>query len=214
MRCFRFSVLLVLLGVLVFNKAVAQANFDYYLLSLSWSPEYCALRPEDRQCGRGYGFVLHGLWPQYQRGYPQFCRQEAGGMTSELKQNYQDLYPNRRLIDHEWEKHGACSGLSPDDYLALSHQLKARFNTPDSLNNLTQPLRLNAKEFKNTIIKANPWLRAEHILIDCSDGGRFLQEVRICIKKDGSASQKCADDQQKRAQKSCGQTSFLIRNIR
>ena len=49
-----------------------DGDFAYYTLALSWSPTYC--QTEDRalrtaQCrGRPRGFVLHGFWPQHERG--------------------------------------------------------------------------------------------------------------------------------------------------
>ena len=53
-------------------------KFDYYVLALSWSPSYCQAAQErapnrapDQQCsGRPFSFVVHGLWPQYERGFP------------------------------------------------------------------------------------------------------------------------------------------------
>jgi ribonuclease T2 len=45
-------------------------QFDYYVLSLSWSPSFCEASgergaPPQQQCGaRAYSFVVHGLWPQ------------------------------------------------------------------------------------------------------------------------------------------------------
>jgi ribonuclease T2 len=61
-------------------------KFDYYVLALSWSPSFCAANAEraparskpDPQCGpRPYSFVVHGLWPQYERGFPEFCQVPA-----------------------------------------------------------------------------------------------------------------------------------------
>ncbi|MGI9404557.1 MAG: hypothetical protein ACR2OF_08650, partial [Hyphomicrobium sp.] len=53
------------------QKHVA-GEFDYYALVLSWSPTECLTSTRgrsDAQCarrdGKRYGFVLHGLWPQY-----------------------------------------------------------------------------------------------------------------------------------------------------
>ena len=44
------------------------APFDYYLLSLSWAPNFCASHQSDHssECAAGNhaAFVLHGLWPQ------------------------------------------------------------------------------------------------------------------------------------------------------
>ena len=42
----------------------ATKNFDYYLLNLSWSPEFCHSHPNATECAQRAGFVLHGLWPQ------------------------------------------------------------------------------------------------------------------------------------------------------
>jgi len=54
-------------------------KFDYYVLSLSWSPTWCALEGDAsgaEQCdpAKDRGWVLHGLWPQYDRGWPEFCQ--------------------------------------------------------------------------------------------------------------------------------------------
>ncbi len=87
-----------------------QRPFDYYLMSLSWSPEFCATRPEDRQCGRGYGLVLHGVWPQYTKGYPSSCSNER--ISAQLLQQFPDLYPSQKLAFHEWQKHGTCSDFT------------------------------------------------------------------------------------------------------
>src|SRR5262249_27443063 len=47
-------------------------SFDYYLLALSWAPNYCASHPGDHssecQIGNHKAFVLHGLWPQAESG--------------------------------------------------------------------------------------------------------------------------------------------------
>ena len=103
------------------------AAFDYYLVALSWSPTWCESNPHDReQCGaRGYGFVLHGLWPQHERGGgPQDCatRERPDAATVERTLAFM---PSRRLIDHEWRAHGACSGLDATSYFALSDRAYA-----------------------------------------------------------------------------------------
>src|SRR5690606_775520 len=79
----------VLIAPLLVSPAEAQRSrapaepragvFDYYSLVLSWSPTYCASakstegEPQCRRDARPYAFVLHGLWPQYERGYPEYC---------------------------------------------------------------------------------------------------------------------------------------------
>ncbi len=187
-------------------------EFDFYVLSLSWSPEFCAVKPDNRQCGRGYGLVLHGLWPQNERGYPQDCSSER--LPGQLLQSFTDLYPDTGLAFHGWKKHGTCSGLSPKNYLQLSQTLKNQFVTPAPLQALSSPLRINAQELQAQIVAANPRLTPAAILFSCADSGRFLQEIYVCYDAQGEHATSCSAEMQRRSQKSCGQGSFLVRNLR
>ncbi|SJM91601.1 Ribonuclease (fragment) [Crenothrix polyspora] len=133
---------LLILAILYTSAHAAQKPFDYYVMSLSWSPQFCATHPKDNQCTRNYGIVLHGLWPQYNKGYPQSCSKEW--IPAALIRSFPDLHPSEKLAIHEWQKHGTCSGLSPRDYLKLSQKLKQSVVTPDTLQNLAKPLRVTA----------------------------------------------------------------------
>src|SRR5262245_38022754 len=127
-RTFKLAIALVLLALAGAGAAVAQRGepgvFDYYVLSLSWSPTYCADsgdRRSDPQCEarreRPYAFVLHGLWPQYERGWPQECRSADGSwVPGPVADRMLDIMPSKRLIFYEYRKHGTCSGLSVDAY--------------------------------------------------------------------------------------------------
>ena len=53
-------------------------KFDYYVLALSWSPEFCHSHPANAQCSGHFGFVVHGLWPQFVDGYPEHCSTQPG----------------------------------------------------------------------------------------------------------------------------------------
>src|SRR5690349_16354816 len=109
-------------------------DLDYYLLALSWSPTYCADVGEERrdpQCsfagGRPYAFVLHGLWPQYERGWPSNCRSpDRGYVPGPVADRMLDIMPSRRLVFHEYRTHGSCSGLGVDAYFDLARQLYAK----------------------------------------------------------------------------------------
>ncbi len=93
----------------------ATQNFDYYLLNLSWSPEFCHSHPNATECAEHSTFVLHGLWPQNNDGtYPQNCSTEPGPHNPA---DYNDIYADPGLLRHEWRTHGTCSGLSPDAVL-------------------------------------------------------------------------------------------------
>lgn len=206
---------LSLVLLLLTSKALLagqQREFDFYVLSLSWSPEYCEAHPAERQCGRGYGLVLHGLWPQYQTGYPEFCSREP--MKPKWVKEFSGLYPNEGLAFHEWKRHGSCSGLSPRDYLQFSQQLKQSFVEPGALKNLSKPLRITASQLNQEIVAANPGLSAQSISFSCTGAGRFLQEIYLCFDKTGDKGVACSADMQKRSRRSCGQADFLVRNVR
>lgn len=141
-------------GLFIPNAAIAQnrgtpGEFDFYVLTLSWSPDYCAANGtrDQQQCGSGkkLGFVLHGLWPQYKTGYPANCSTEK--LPLEVKQQFVNLYPSNKLYDHEWEKHGTCSGKTPAEYLGLSKKLKNAIAIPAAYNRPNKPLRTTIARF-------------------------------------------------------------------
>lgn len=210
------SFLSVLLSSLLLSPAFAAGQagqFDYYLLSLSWSPDYCASRPDDtEQCRRQYGFVLHGLWPQYQRAYPSDCRREA--LAPAIEQQFAGLYPSRKLYRHEWQKHGSCSGLTQQDYHRLAATLKARFVIPPAYQAPAQPLRRSVPALKAELLAANPWLRQDALALTCSGGGRFLKEVRLCLAQQGQHARACGEDVVAAEQRSCRQPELLVRSVR
>ncbi|RKP47713.1 ribonuclease T2 family protein [Pararobbsia silviterrae] len=195
------------------SQSGTPGDFDYYLLSLSWSPDYCDAHPNDtQQCGaRRYGFVLHGLWPQYSRGYPQSCSDAP--MPAAVARQYADLYPSPKLMAHEWPKHGTCSGLAPDAYLALSKRLKDSVQFPPRYQAPAQPFRTTITELQHDIAQANPSMTPDSITMTCSGSGRFLQEIHLCYSKDGHAVA-CGADVQKQMRRSCGQPDFLVKSIR
>jgi ribonuclease T2 len=218
----RFSLVASLVAPLAFIPGIVSAQsqgtpgkFDFYVLALSWSPDYCASKGDSdpQQCGAGkkLSFVLHGLWPQYQRGYPANCSTEK--MPSAVKQQFAGLYPSTKLYDHEWEKHGTCTGQTPAQYLALSKQFKDSVVTPTAYNRPQKPFRTTISGLKQDFSKANSRINASSIAPSCSGSGRFLQEVLICYSKDGNPID-CSPEILKRSQKSCGQSDFLVRNVR
>lgn len=190
-------------------------QFDYYVMALSWSPDYCATKgtSDIQQCGgaKKLGFVLHGLWPQYNRGWPQDCTNER--LSLDLKRQFPNLYPSAKLYDHEWEKHGTCSGLGPKGYMQLSQQLKNALVIPDRYQQPTKPFRTTIGDLRRDFTRANPAVKADGLAATCSGSGRFLQEVMVCYSKDGKPGP-CAQDVLKRSARSCGQADFLVRNVR
>ncbi|MGQ0656682.1 MAG: ribonuclease T2 family protein [Chromatiales bacterium] len=176
--------LIVAGGSAFVTRARHPANFDYYVLSLSWSPQYCAVEGGDdaRQCGRGrrYGFVLHGLWPQYDEGYPEHCdgdRRVSAGQVERM----QDIMPSARLVRHQWARHGTCSGLSQVQYFATAREAYQSVRVPDAYRGERITVQTRAATVRETFLEAND-LSRHAIALRCD--GRYLAEVRICLDKD------------------------------
>ena len=160
--------------------------FDYYVLSLSWSPEYCAGAAgggNAQQCdsGRQFGFVVHGLWPQYERGYPQFCRNNAR-VNNELIERMLPIMPSGQLIRHEWKKHGTCSGLAVGQYFAKVEDAYAQVTIPALYKNPTKAVSVAPRQVKKDFTAANRNFSEENFAVICK--GRFLSEIRVCLDKD------------------------------
>lgn len=161
-----------------------SGTFDYYVLSLSWSPEHCA-EPAgngDLQCGaeRKFAFVLHGLWPQFEKGFPQSCSNVK--LSSAIRDSMLDIMPSTKLVEHEWSKHGTCSGLAPDAYFATARQAFTGVKLPAPYQDPPAAFQTNVGEVEQAFAGANPDLDAQKIAVQCK--GKFLQEVRVCLDKD------------------------------
>lgn len=164
--------------------ATKPARFDYYVLSLSWSPTYCLSHPQDRaQCGgAGFGLVLHGLWPQYSAGgYPHDCK-TSQTLTNEAVTYGKTVFPSPKLVSHEWSKHGTCSGMDALAYFKLSDQARTSIKVPAMLDAPTTTQTASVADITQAFVGANPSLPANSLAIICS--GRNLSEVRVCMSKD------------------------------
>ncbi|MET0856615.1 MAG: ribonuclease T2 [Telluria sp.] len=195
------------------RDAAEPGRFDHYAVALSWSPSYCATHNDPNQCdiGRRHGFVLHGLWPQYERGYPEECSTER--LPERDKQKYAALYPSPKMIGHEWRKHGTCSGLNPAAYFELSEKLHKQLAIPALYQRPAVPVRTSYGEFVQAFRSANPRLADNAVLPFCADGGRFLREIHVCYdKRGGSAS--CSAAEVKRSMNTCRKPTFVMQNVR
>jgi len=187
-----FTGLLLALACLLTDAAQVEARdagrFDYYVLALSWSPSYCARAgrsadPMQCRATRPFRFVLHGLWPQYERGYPEFCRLPQGSdLSRETIDGMLDLMPSRGLVRHQWRKHGSCSGLDPEAYFDLSRRAFARVKIPAAFTATTAGGQVSPDAVETAFRLANPGLRDNAIAVTC-EGGR-LSEVRVCLTRD------------------------------
>jgi ribonuclease T2 len=189
-------------------------NFDFYLMSLSWSPGFCATpagQNDPGQCapGRKFSFVLHGLWPQYeQQGWPEDCSTEQ--MDPALVNQMLPMMPSPKLIQHEWQKHGTCSGLTSKEYFDEAGEAFHKFNVPAVYQNLSTPLNVNPAEIRSQLAAANPNIGEQAIVVQCAGGGRYLSEVHVCLTKD-LAGRRCNRETQAAA---CRSDSVLMRPVR
>jgi ribonuclease T2 len=166
-------------------------QFDFYVLSLSWSPSFCDAATErsperaarDQQCGdRPFAFVVHGLWPQYEKGFPEFCQNPAPRLDRNIVSSMLDMMPSPRLIFHEWDRHGVCSGLPARGYFDTVRKARATVKIPPAYLDLAEPKTVSPSEVEEAFVAANPGLTREAIAIGCDS--KRLNEVRICLSKD------------------------------
>jgi ribonuclease T2 len=169
----------------------APGEFDFYVLSLSWSPSFCEAAQErggnnrsaQMQCGgRPYSFVVHGLWPQYDRGFPNYCERPAPRLARNIMTSMLDLMPAPGLIFNEWDKHGTCSGLGQRGYFEAIRKARAGVKIPDEFLDLQQAKTIAPDAIEEAFIKVNPGLSNSAIAVTC-DRNR-LTEVRLCMSKD------------------------------
>ncbi|UHS56190.1 ribonuclease T2 family protein [Agrobacterium vaccinii] len=169
-------------------QPVQGSGFDFYVLSLSWSPAFCASdagKNSRQQCGtnRRYGFIVHGLWPQNEQGYPEFCGKDREERVPEALGRYLfDIMPSMGLIGHQWRKHGTCSGLSQKDYLTTIRAAYERVTLPGNIASGTSSQTLSADAIETAFVSSNPGLSKRGVAISCQ--GPKLEEVRICMNKD------------------------------
>ncbi|MDP2409085.1 MAG: ribonuclease T2 [Pseudolabrys sp.] len=170
----------------------APGQFDFYVLALSWSPSYCAAAAErapqrtpEQQCaGRPFHFVVHGLWPQYERGSPSYCQVPAPRLNRAIVGEMLDLMPSPRLIFHQWDRHGTCSGLSPYAYFETVRKARSVVKIPGDYLELDKPIVVNPGDVAAAFIKANQGMTQANIAVACDS--KRLNEVRVCLNKDFS----------------------------
>ena len=221
---FRTAVFAITASLAFTAAAVAQdrrqnepGQFDFYILTLSWSPSYCeanaerrsgASRARDIQCGdRPFSFVVHGLWPQYERGFPEFCQVPAPRLNRNIVSSMLDLMPSPQLIFHEWDRHGTCSGLSAPAFFDNVRRARASVKIPEAYIDLHEPLTVTPDAVEEAFVKVNPGMTRAGIAVSCDS--RRLNEVRICLNKD-LKFQDCAEA----ARRSCRRDQLVMPPVR
>lgn len=192
--------LLLVAALALASPAHAQGekagDFEYYVLALSWSANWCAREGDDRrdpQCdaGRGLTWVVHGLWPQYRTGWPSYCRTVQRDPTRGETAAMADLFGGAGAAFYQWKKHGRCAGLPAADYYAKTRAAYGRVTLPSVFAGLRKDVKLPASVVEGAFLEANPGLQRDQITITCADG--MIQEARICLTKD-LTPRRCGDD--------------------
>jgi ribonuclease T2 len=93
-----------------------------------------------------------------------------------------DLMPARRLVYHEWDTHGTCSGLGQRAYFELVRRARGAVKIPAQFDNPQQTLEIKPADIVEAFLKANQGLTAADLALDC-DRSR-LREVHICLTRD------------------------------
>lgn len=190
MRQLSLSAALLALA-LVAAPATAEGEragaFDYYVLALSWSSSFCRLEGDARgedQCDprHEHSFTLHGLWPQYEQGWPSYCHSPERDPSRRDTAAMADIMGSGGLAWHQWKKHGRCSGLPAAEYFAASRDAYEAVTIPPVLARLNRDVTLPARVVEEAFLDANPGLTAQGITITCAEG--MIREARICLTRD------------------------------
>lgn len=181
----------ILLAALAPLNAMAAGDragdFDFYVLALSWSPTYCdsqGARASRLQCGADIdrAFVVHGMWPQFERGYPENCAtNEALRLPRSLIDTVLDIMPSPGLVGSQWRKHGTCTGLTPAEYLQTVRRAFETVTIPKAFRSARHRQTVSARSAEQAFIDENTGLSESGIAIACRNSQ--LSEVRICLTR-------------------------------
>jgi ribonuclease T2 len=177
----------VVCGLVMSSGASALAQekgepgkFDFYMMNLSWAPEFCAIQGTSPECAAHPGFILHGLWAQNNDGtYPVFCSSEAGPAKPE--ENL-DITPDLSLLKHEWDKHGTCSAVGPQKFFSMEHEAFHSLKIPPQIEHIDHEISLTPAEILDDFYAVNPGFPKGSILLSC--GKNRLTAIEACLSKD------------------------------
>ncbi|MBV1867259.1 MAG: ribonuclease T2 [Marinosulfonomonas sp.] len=207
----------VILALLLMTRLASAdgeraGDFDYYILSLSWSPNWCALEGDARgspQCddNRELGWVLHGLWPEFEQGWPSYCRTSHRAPSRSQTAAMADIMGSSGAAWYQWKKHGTCSGLSAVEFFNIARDAYDAVSRPEVFRKLARPVKLPASVVEEAFLQANPDWSKDMLTITCKAGR--IQEARLCLTKE-LIPRECSAD----ARRDCGMTNALLDDIR
>ena len=182
-----FAILAACLAAGAARAEDRAGDFTHYVLALSWNASWCALEGEAEGAGQceprhDFGFTLHGLWPQHEDGWPEYCRTRHADPSRADTAAMADIMGSGGLAWYQWKKHGRCAGLPADEYFALAREAFAAIEQPELLERLDRAVRVAPDVVEEAFLEANSGLAPDQLAVTCRDG--LLQEVRICLTRD------------------------------
>src|SRR5690606_23874503 len=86
------------------------------------------------------------------------------------------------LVGHQWRAHGACTGLSQQQYFRTLRAAWEKVVVPEQYRRLDRFRRIAPDEVEAAFLRANPGLPASAVSVTCD--ARYVREVRLCLTKD------------------------------
>ncbi|WPX96274.1 ribonuclease T2 family protein [Candidatus Bandiella euplotis] len=189
------------------NFSIAQSNitknaesgkFDYYVFAQAWYPTFCKGRPkggcDDLSNYMKTDLAPHGLWPNLESknhttSYntscvkspgcrdDYTCTMDAETIGPEVLAKIQNMMPTS-LMNHEWKKHGTCTGLNQKEYFETILTLQNSHATPDFI-------KYNIGEYVtfNNIAQAFGGEKMVNIICKRKNKKQYLVEVHHFLDK-------------------------------
>jgi ribonuclease T2 len=96
-----------------------------------------------------------------------------------------DIMPSKGLVIHEYKMHGTCTGLQPAPYFALARRAFSSIRIPERYQNPFESLYVSPHELEVDLLRVNPQLRPEMLVVSCGGPGNRLIDIRVCLTKNG-----------------------------
>jgi len=191
------------------QKHNTPGDFEFYLLSLSLAPSFCSLSAANRakdECRQlteqqfeQTPLTIHGLWPNRAHvsvaNQPTSCSNVKLQLSDAVRTDLTRYMPGGPdLENHEWDKHGTCSGLSPDAYFAAAISLAKQMN--EVVGTVLRDggmlgAQVNVRQLVSGVAAKDPKL-ANSIVVSCVQAPAkkghkrdfLVEEIRFTLSKD------------------------------
>ncbi len=208
----RWLAVLMALASPALAEGERAGDFDYFVLALSWQPNWCAREGDARDAPTcapeaDAGWTVHGLWPQYETGWPSYCDTGMRDPTRDETAAEADIFGSAGSAWYQWKKHGRCAGLPPEDYFATVRRAYEGVTRPDVFRRLQEAVRLPARVVEEAFLEANPDLAPDMLTITCTSGQ--IQEARLCLTQ-GLEPRTCGAD----VVRDCSDSGALLYPVR